>query len=201
MMCQMDPLMNRIPACVINQDGLNGLTLVIYKIVLNACGKRSCTPRTFSLRITGPSYPAGETFSITAGSCTSLDEPLILTGLMPGDYCIDEIQTEPIHYISTFTGPTVCRNVVRVAPGCPPAVVTIVNRERLCRLCRGHGCGCDFCTACNGGCSSVCSGSSRCARSTCRCGRNCACRETCGCSCGCNNVTQSCGCNRCRPCR
>lgn len=152
MNCPFNPLMNRIPPCVINQDGLNGLTLVIYKILLNACGNQQCSRRTFTLRITGPSFPTGETFQITAGSCTTLDEPLILTGLMPGDYCIDEIQTEPFRYISTFTGPTVCKNVVRVSPGCPPAVVTIVNRERLCRLCRGHGCGCSFCSACGNSC-------------------------------------------------
>lgn len=154
MMCPYNPLMNRIPACVANQDALNGLTLVIYKILLTACGNQNCSPRTFTLRITGPSYPCGETFQITAGSCTSLDEPLVLTGLMPGDYRIDEIQTEPYSYISTFTGPTVCQNIVRVSPGCPPAVVTIVNRERLCRLCRGYGYGCNYCSACGGSCTS-----------------------------------------------
>ncbi|MFR2019715.1 MAG: hypothetical protein ACLS6G_04045 [Christensenellales bacterium] len=35
----------------------NGPTLVIHKIVLEPCGGQSCTERTFTLRITGPSYP------------------------------------------------------------------------------------------------------------------------------------------------
>ena len=33
----------------------NGPTLVIHKIVLEPCGGQSCTERTFTLRITGPS--------------------------------------------------------------------------------------------------------------------------------------------------
>lgn len=59
----------------------NGPTLVIHKIVLEPCGNQSCTERTFTLRITGPSYPNGEIFTLRAGSCTQLDEPLVTAGL------------------------------------------------------------------------------------------------------------------------
>ncbi|MFR2149623.1 MAG: hypothetical protein ACLS7Z_03165 [Christensenellales bacterium] len=62
----------------------NGPTLVIHKIVLEPCGNQSCTERTFTLRITGPSYPNGEIFTLRAGSCTQLDEPLVISGLEPG---------------------------------------------------------------------------------------------------------------------
>lgn len=61
----------------------NGPTLVIHKIVLEPCGNQSCTERTFTLRITGPSYPNGEIFTLRAGSCTQLDEPLVISGLEP----------------------------------------------------------------------------------------------------------------------
>ena len=122
----------------------NGCTLVIHKIVLDACGGQSCTPRTFSICVKGPSYPNGEVFQLTAGSCLEIDEPLILAGLICGDYTIEEICDTGRSYCSTITGPNVCGNCVRLVPGCPPAVVTIVNRRRICRWghCSGIGCGC-----------------------------------------------------------
>lgn len=119
----------------------NGATLVIHKIVLEPCGNQSCTPRTFSLRITGPSYPCGEVFTLRAGSCTELDEPLVITGLEPGTYCIEEVHNCANEYISTFTGP-VCGREVTVSNSYYPTVITIVSRKRLCRLCHKHGCGC-----------------------------------------------------------
>lgn len=188
----------------------NGLTLVIYKIILDACGGQSCKPKTFTLRITGPSFPQGETFEIRAGSCISIDEPLIITGLAPGEYCIDELASPPERYVTTFTGTSVCGNRVRVLPCNSPVVVTIINRVRLCRLCRGHGCGCSFCSECNGGCVSSASirglssrlgcGSSS---SGCGCGSSssgCGCGSSssgCGCGCGCsrsNSSRRRCGC-------
>ena len=41
-------------SCAGTQDGA---TLVIHKIVLEPCGNQSCTPRTFNIRVTGPSFP------------------------------------------------------------------------------------------------------------------------------------------------
>ena len=119
----------------------NGATLVIHMIVLEPCGNQSCTPRTFKIRITGPSYPCGEVFTLTAGSCITLDEPLVLTGLEPGTYCIEEIFACPHAYVSTYTGPVHGRCVC-VGSGYAPTVITIVNRKRLCALCHGYGCGC-----------------------------------------------------------
>ena len=66
----------------------NGATLVIHQISLEPCGNQSCTPRTFNIRITGPSFPCGEVFTLRAGSCIELDEPLVITGLEPGCYTI-----------------------------------------------------------------------------------------------------------------
>ena len=76
--------------------------------------------------------------------CLEIDEPLILAGLICGDYTIEEICDTGRSYCSTITGPNVCGNCVRLVPGCPPAVVTIVNRRRICRWghCSGIGCGC-----------------------------------------------------------
>ena len=110
----------------------NGPTLVIHKIVLEPCGNQSCTERTFTLRITGPSYPNGEIFTLRAGSCTELDEPLVISGLEPGCYAIEELLNCPNEYCTTITGP-VMGNVVQLTNSCVPTVVTIVNRKRLCR--------------------------------------------------------------------
>lgn len=112
---------------------LDGATLVIHKIVLEPCGNQSCTPRTFNIRITGPSYPNGEIFQLRAGSCLELDEPLVIAGLEPGVYCIEEVFACRNEYISTFTGP-VCGRQVTVN-GYAPTVVTIVSRKRLCHSC------------------------------------------------------------------
>lgn len=125
----------------------NGATLVIHKIVLEACGTQSCTPRTFNIRITGPSYPCGEIFQLRAGNCLELDEPLVITGLEPGTYCIEELFTNPNEYVSTYTGP-ICGQQVTLTNSWSPTVVTIVNRRRLCRLCHGYGCGCSACSIC-----------------------------------------------------
>jgi len=142
----MQPILSS-PAQFSNAGTENGATLVIHKIVLEPCGNTTCTPRTFNIRVTGPSYPCGEIFRMRAGSCLELDEPLVLTGLRPGTYCIEEIFTCPNEYITTFTGP-VCGRHVTVSNSFFPTVVTICNRKRLCRLCHGFGCGCTACSAC-----------------------------------------------------
>lgn len=118
-----------------------GATLVIHKIVLEPCGNQSCTPRNFNIRITGPSYPSGEIFSLRAGSCIELDEPLVIAGLSAGQYTIEEVFTTPHEYITTITGPVDGRTVT-LTEGGAPTVVTLVNRKRLCRLCLNDGCGC-----------------------------------------------------------
>jgi len=78
-------------------ENVNGPTLVIHKIVLDSCASQSCTPRNFTILITGPSYPAGETFTLRAGSCTELDEPLVIAGLIPGVYRIEELHAASCH--------------------------------------------------------------------------------------------------------
>ena len=129
------------PAQYSDAGTLQGATLVIHKIALEACGEQSCTPRTYNIRITGPSYPCGEVFQLRAGSCTELDEPLVITGLEPGTYCIEELHRCPNQVISTMTGP-VCGHKVTVTNSYMPTVVTICSRRRLCTLCHGYGCGC-----------------------------------------------------------
>lgn len=127
------------PAQYSNAGAAQGATLVIHKIVLEPCGNPTCTPRTYNIRITGPSYPCGEVFQLRAGNCLSLDEPLVITGLEPGTYFIEEIYACPNSYISTFTGP-VCGRRVTVSNSTFPTVVTIVSRKRLCRLCHKTCC-------------------------------------------------------------
>ena len=112
-----------------------GPTLVIHQILLEPCGNQSCTPRTFTIRITGPSYPCGETFTLRAGSCTELDEPLVISGLTPGQYEIEQVNNGCAcgcgEYDTTYTGPISCGQV-SIAASRVPTVITIVSRKRIC---------------------------------------------------------------------
>ena len=142
-------LCNPVHFCDAEHD--NGPTLVIHQILLEPCGNQSCTPRTFTIRITGPSYPCGETFSLRAGSCTELDEPLIIAGLIPGQYEIEQVNTGCScgcsEYDTTFTGPISCGQI-SITASRVPTVITIVSRKRVCRRhrrrwqnsCRQNGC-------------------------------------------------------------
>ena len=121
----------------------NGPTLVIHHILLEAGGEQSCTPRTFRIRVTGPSYPCGEIFSLRSGSCLELDEPLVISGLTPGEYRIEILYDCPHSFATTLTGP-VCEGVVTVSESAAPTVVTIVSRRRVCRRGRwSSGCCCN----------------------------------------------------------
>ena len=124
-------------SCAGAQDGP---TLVIHTIPLEAGCEQSCTPRTYRVRITGPSYPCGEIFTLRAGSCLELDEPLVISGLTPGTYCIEALYDCPHTYIHTITGAS-CGGCVQVTESAAPTVVTIVSRRRFCRRNR---CGCAY---------------------------------------------------------
>ena len=122
-----------------------GPTLVIHQIALEPSGSQSCAPRAFSLRITGPSYPCGETFTLRAGSCTELDEPLVISGLTPGEYTIELLGTGACAYDTTITGP-VCGNTVVITASAAPTVVTLVCRRRYVSRCGCQVCGCAGCS-------------------------------------------------------
>lgn len=64
-----------------------------------------------------------------------MDEPLVISGLTPGNYTIEEVFSTPNEYVTTITGPVCGGNMVSLVANCPPTVVTIVNRKRLCRVC------------------------------------------------------------------
>ncbi|MBQ2992092.1 MAG: hypothetical protein IJD60_12530 [Clostridia bacterium] len=133
------------PAHLCSAENDNGPTLVIHAILLEPCGSQSCTPRTFTIRVTGPSYPCGETFTLRAGSCTEIDEPLVITGLIPGQYQVEQVVSGcscgcGSQYDTTFTGPISC-GYVAITASRVPTVITIVNRKRL-RGCRCHRNGC-----------------------------------------------------------
>ena len=137
-------LCNPAHFCCADANSSNGPTLVIHQILLEPCGNQSCTPRTFTIRLTGPSYPCGETFTLRAGSCTELDEPLVIAGLTPGQYEIEQVNTGCScgcsEYDTTFTGPISCGQV-SITASRVPTVITIVSRKRLCprRHRRCHG--------------------------------------------------------------
>ena len=132
------------PAHLCCAENENGPTLVIHQILLEPCGNQSCTPRTFTIRVTGPSYPCGETFTLRAGSCTEIDEPLVITQLEPGQYEIELVTGSGCHcgcscgseYDVTFTGP-ISNGCVSITASPVPTV--IVTRKRISRR-RRRGC-------------------------------------------------------------
>ena len=172
-------LCNPTQFCCVGND--NGPTLVIHSILLEPCGNQSCTPRTLRIRITGPSFPCGEFFTLRVGSCTEIDEPLVITNLEPGQYEIEQILSSCREFDTTFTGP-ICNGCVSITCSVVPTVITIVNRKRFCRRCRRHGCGCGSC-------------------SNCGCGNNCGCSSCgnrCDGDCDRGRICDRCGCRDCR---
>ncbi len=138
-------LCNPAHFCCADEHNDNGPTLIIHQILLEPCGNQSCTPRTFTIRVTGPSYPCGETFSLRAGSCTELDEPLVIAGLIPGQYEIEQVNSSCScgcgcsEYDTTYTGPISCGQV-SITASRVPTVITIVSRKRVCRRRRRRHC-------------------------------------------------------------
>ena len=138
-------LCNPAHFCFADENNDNGPTLIIHQILLEPCGNQSCTPRTFTIRVTGPSYPCGETFTLRAGSCTELDEPLVIAGLIPGQYEIEQVNTSCScgcgcsEYDTTYTGPISCGQV-SITASRVPTVITIVSRKRVCRRRRHRRC-------------------------------------------------------------
>ena len=163
-------LCNPAHLCCAGSD--NGPTLVIHSILLEPCGNQSCTPRTLRIRITGPSFPCGEFFTLRVGRCTEIDEPLVITNLEPGQYEIEQILSSCREFDTTFTGP-ICNGCVSITCSIVPTVITIVNRKRFCRRCRRHGngcntCGCSGCGCGNRGCDGDCGRGRICDRCGCR---------------------------------
>jgi len=128
-------LCNQAHFCCADSNNDYGPTLVIHLILLEPCGNQSCTPRSFTVRVTGPSYPCGEMFTLRAGSCTQLDEPLVIAGLTPGQYEIDLVDYHGCscgnEYDTTFTGP-ICGGEISITASRVPTVITIVARKRMC---------------------------------------------------------------------
>ena len=137
------------PAHLCCAENENGPTLVIHQILLEPCGNQSCTPRTFTIRVTGPSYPCGETFTLRAGSCTEIDEPLVITHLTPGQYEIELVSGAGCscgchgEYDTTFTGP-ISNGCISITASPVPTVITIVSRKRFARRRRGCRPACGF---------------------------------------------------------
>lgn len=153
----------------------DGPTLIIHGILLEPCGNQSCTPRALRVRITGPSYPGGEVFTLRVGSCTEIDEPLVIANLTPGTYTIEQLAPMGEYDVS-FTGP-ICGGSVTITCSVVPTVITIVCRKRL-----RPGC----CHPCRPGCGTVCPPA---------CGGT-VCPPTCGgtvCPPTCGGTTQPCG--------
>jgi uncharacterized repeat protein (TIGR01451 family) len=91
-------------------------TLSIEKILLDANGNAKNEVKEFEIKITGPSYPSGQTFLIQNGT------PLKLEGLLMGEYSVEELNASA--YIVTGSEPIRLTNEAR------SATMTITNREK-----------------------------------------------------------------------
>ncbi len=59
--------------------------IIIEKVLKDSAGNIVTTPKVFTVKVTGPSYPEGEEFNITNAS------PLIIENLIYGKYTVEEI--------------------------------------------------------------------------------------------------------------
>ena len=90
--------------------------LTITKVLVDSKGKTITTTRTYVVRVTGPSYPSGTLLELTNAS------PLVLTGLIYGQYSVEELNTT--NYTVTISGP------VSLVGGATSAVITVRNQEK-----------------------------------------------------------------------
>ena len=96
----------------IRQDG----QLTITKVLVDYSGKTITTARTYVVKVTGPSYPSGTLMELTNAT------PLVLTGLIYGQYSVEELNTT--NYNVTITGP------VTLSGGATSAAITVNNQEK-----------------------------------------------------------------------
>lgn len=97
---------------IIAQNG----QLTITKVLLDYYGRVITTIRTFVIRVTGPSYPNGMLMELTNAT------PLVLTGLIYGQYSVEELNTT--NYDVTITAP------VTLSGGATSATITVRNQDK-----------------------------------------------------------------------
>lgn len=102
------------------------------KSCLNPAAARAARSARSPCASPAPVIPMGRFSPCARAAAPSLDERLVISGLEPGCYAIEELLNRPNEYCTTITGP-VMGNVVQLTNSCVPTVVTIVNRKRLCR--------------------------------------------------------------------
>ena len=90
--------------------------LTITKVLVDYSGKTITTARTYVVKVTGPSYPDGTLMELTNAT------PLVLTGLIYGQYTVEELNTT--NYNVTISGP------VTLSGGATSAAITVYNQEK-----------------------------------------------------------------------
>jgi len=90
--------------------------LTISKVLVDYSGKPITTIRTYVIKVTGPSYPSGTLMELTNAA------PLVLTGLIYGQYSVEELNTT--NYLVTISGP------VTIGGGATSMAITVRNQEK-----------------------------------------------------------------------
>ena len=90
--------------------------MTITKVLVDYSGKPITTTRTYVVKVTGPSYPSGTLMELTNAA------PLVLTGLIYGQYTVEELNTT--NYNVTISSP------VTIGGGASSMAITVRNQEK-----------------------------------------------------------------------
>jgi|GEM_PF-2979479 len=106
---------NRQDSITITNQEIRG-TLILEKILLDASGNNLSDVKEFEIKITGPSFPSGQTYLIKNGT------PLTIEGILLGEYSVEELNATA--YNVTISDP------IRLTDDVRSATITITNREK-----------------------------------------------------------------------
>jgi len=106
---------NRQDSITVTNQEIRG-TLILEKILQDASGNNLSGEREFEIKITGPSFPSGQTYLIKNGI------PLTIEGILLGEYSVEELNATA--YTVTISNP------IRLTDDVRSATITITNREK-----------------------------------------------------------------------
>jgi LPXTG-motif cell wall-anchored protein len=96
--------------------------LTITKVLKDNTGTVLTENKTFNILVTGPSYPNGQTFTV------STTEPLVIKGLIYGNYTI--VEQNAADYTVSYSGPLALSLPVSLTMNFLSAAITITNVQK-----------------------------------------------------------------------
>jgi len=93
--------------------------LTITKVLKDNTGTVLTESKTFSILVTGPSYPNGQTFDVSTA------QPLVIKGLIYGNYTI--VEQNAADYTVTYSGALALSVPIPLSLSSPTSSITITN--------------------------------------------------------------------------